>query len=108
MADNVFSNLETFARSGTGQYIKFDETGEPIEGIYLGYEMEDDHFNPGQKRIVYELEINNEKKALASGAKRLARAMLAAKPEVGNFIRITRLGEGFETNYTVETSEIPF
>lgn len=106
---NPLANLEEFAKGKSTTFIKFDDfDGEPIEAIYLGYAVEDDNFNPGEKKIVYELEINNERKALGSSSKRLARAMLAANVEAGNFVRITRMGEGFETNYTVETSDIPF
>ncbi len=105
MAD--YDSLETFARSGTSQYIKFDEMN-PVEGIYTGFSLEPDVFNPGEQRVIYDLEINNERKTIASSSKRLARAVLAAKPEAGNFIRITRTGEGFDTNYTVETSDLPF
>jgi hypothetical protein len=108
MADQDYSELEDFAKSGTAGYIKFDESGEPIEGVYLGFELEDDNFNPGEKRPVYNIEIDHDKKALGSSSKRLARAMLAARPKVGDFIRITRTGDGYDTNYAVETSDIPF
>lgn len=100
--------LQDFAAGGfNSQYLKV-EAGVPIEGIYLGYTMEDDRFNPGKKRVVYEIEVNQQKKFLGSGSKRLAQAMLAADPTVGEFVRITRKGAGFETDYLVETQDIPF
>lgn len=100
--------LQDFAGGGgNSQYLKM-EVNVPIEGIYLGYTMEDDRFNPGKKRVVYELEVNQQKKFLGSGSKRLAQAMLAANPNVGEFVRITRIGIGFDTNYKVETQDIPF
>ena len=110
MADTTTTtsnDLQGFASGGDSQYIKM-ETGIPVEGLYLGYTMEDDKFNPGDKRIVYQLEIGQLKKFLGSGSKRLARAILAANPAVGEFIRITRVGVGFDTNYKVETQDIPF
>ena len=109
MAEN-YNELEEFARGGVGQYIKFDESNTPIEGIYLGYELEDDNFNPGEKKVVYNIEIGQEKKSLSSASKRLARAVLSAKPEIGNFIRITKIpGETvYDTLYQAETSDIPF
>lgn len=105
-----FDELAEYAKGGIGQYIKFDESNVPIEGIYLGYELEDDNFTPGEKKIVYNIEVSQEKKSLSSGSKRLARAVLAAKPELGNFIRITRVpgATQYDTTFEVVTSDIPF
>lgn len=104
-----FADLEEFAKDKGSQYVKFGDTEDNvIEGMYLGYELEDDTFNPGQKRVVYLLEVDQMKKSLSSSSKRLAQAMLAAKPDAGNFIRITKTGEEYTTDYTVEVSELPF
>lgn len=107
---NPDQELEEFASGSAMGFIKFDEANEPIEGIYLGYAMEDDNFNPGLKKVVYNIEINQEKKSLSSGSKRLARALLDAKPVVGNFIKVTRIlgATQYDTTYTVETSDLPF
>ena len=105
-----FSNLEDYAKGGSSQFVKFDEANTPIEGMYLGYELEDDSFNPGEKKVVYNIEINQEKKSLSSGSKRLARAVLGAKPEVGHFIKITKIpgATQYDTTFDVQTSDLPF
>lgn len=103
-----FEELEKFSQGGGSQYIRFSAETPTFEGVYLGYEFEDDTFNPGEKKVVYHIEIDRERKMLSTGSKRLARAIIAAKPVVGEFIRVTRVGESFETDYKVETSELPF
>ena len=108
MDQNANEALKDFAAGGASQYIKFDEYENVVEGIYIGYSIEDDNFNPGQQKVVYELEMANERKIISSGSKRLARAVLKSEPKEGQFIRITRTGEGFDTNYEVTTSDIPF
>lgn len=100
--------LEAFANGSNSPYLRFDADGTPIIGVWLGYEWEEDNFNPGQKRPVYLIEVNQEKKMLSSSSRRLAQAVLKANPKTGDFIKVTRVGEGFDTNYEVEISEIPF
>ncbi len=104
------SALEDFIGSGSGAFLKFDESGEPIEGIYKGCEMEDDPFKPGEPRMVYSLEVDGQPRTLASGSKRLAKALLKKNPKVGDYIKITRSGSGFDTDYEVEVSKdgMPF
>lgn len=101
------SALKNFVGSATSKYLKFDETNT-IEGVYLGCRMEDDPFNPGQVRMVYEFEIDQQPKVLNSGSNRLAKAFLKADPKLGQFIRVIRVGEGFNTNYKVDVSDLPF
>lgn len=102
-----FKQLQDFL--GDADFVSFDESNEPITGVYIGFEFVEDNFNPGKQKVNYLLEIENEQKALSSASKRLARAFIGAKPAIGNFIKITRTGEGFDTQYKVEVSEdIPF
>lgn len=104
-----FDALSGFATGG-GQYIKFDDSNEPIEGLYVGYFIEDDPFNPGRQRVNYQIEIDQQERILASGSKRLAKEIAEKQPTPGSFIKITRVpGETqYDTTFTVETSDIPF
>lgn len=96
----------------TGVFINFGQGDEnhPIEGIYVGCNIEDDPFNPGRQRMVYEIEIADETKSLVSGSKRLAQQMLDVNPEPGVFIKITRIlgATQYDTTFKVETSPTPF
>jgi hypothetical protein len=95
---------------GSGGFLKFTDEQPTIEGIYLGCNIEDDPFNPGQQRMIYDIEIDGERKTLTSSSKRLATGVLQANPNAGAFIKITRIGEGFDTQYKVEINQdgMPF
>lgn len=92
---------------GNSQFLQFDEEGR-IEGSYLGCQLEDDNFNPGQQRVSYMFDMDGEQKGFGSSSKRLAKAFLKANPKVGETVRITRTGEGFDTQYEVEVNPLPF
>ena len=108
----TMEDLQNYAEGSGSPYLTFDPSGVPIEGLYLGYEWETDPFGKeaGAKRPVYYIEINQEKKMLGSSSRPLAKAMIKAKPEVGNFIKITKIqGETqYDVTYEIETSDIPF
>lgn len=95
-------DLTNFAE---GDYLNFKARGNVIEGIYQGYTIEEDTFNPGQKRPIYAIEVEGKQKKLGSSSKRLANAFLDVNPEKGDFIRITRTGERFNTQFSVEKSK---
>jgi len=92
---------------GNSPYLQFDEGGE-LTGIYLGCQREDDPFNPGEQRMSYLMDVDGEQKGLGSGSKRLAKAFLKVNPKVGDYVKIKRLGEGFDTQYEVEANPLPF
>lgn len=110
MAEENFDQLVEFAKGGGGQFIKFDDSMTSIEGLYLGYNLEDDSFNPGEKKAVYHFEINQDKKSLSSSSKRLARAIVAARPTPGCFIKVTRIpgSSQYDTKFEVQVSDTPF
>lgn len=87
---------------GPSQFLKFTpENDFTIEGIFRGLKVEDDQFNPGQKRLVIDIEVDGEIRKLGTGSKRLAKKLLSAKVTPGTHFKILRFGEGFETNYEV-------
>lgn len=101
------TNAPIGAFLGNSQYLQFDEEGV-IEGSYLGCQLEDDNFNPGQQRVAYLFDLDGEQKAFSSSSKRLAKAFLKANPKVGDTVRITRTGEGYDTQFDVEANPTPF
>jgi hypothetical protein len=108
--NSINDPLKEFLNSGGSA--NFGEENNPIEGIYVGCTMEDDSFNPGRQRMVYDIEIEGENKQLTSGSKRLAKEMLSVDPIPGDFIRITRIlgATPYDTTFKVEKSPegIPF
>lgn len=88
---------------GKSNFINFEEGG--VEGIYKGVSQEEDPFTAGEIRLVYVIEIEGEEKKLSSRSKRLAKEFLKKNPKVGDFIRITRSGEGFKTDYELEVGK---
>ncbi len=96
----------------TGGFLSFGQGDDnhPVEGVYVGCNIEDDPFNPGRQRISYDIEVDGETKSLVSGSKRLATAMLEANPEPGILLRITKIlgTTQYDTTFTVETNPTPF
>ena len=93
---------------GPSMWLKFTEDNDfTLIGIYRGAVTEDDPFNPGEKRLVFDFEIDKEIKKLGSGSRKLAKKFIAAKVKAGDTVRIVRYGEGFDTNYDVKVVETP-
>ena len=90
----------------TGDYLSFKVT-PIIRGAYKQSYVEDDPFakKPGEKRVVYILEVNGEDKKLTSKSKRLASAIFGLKLNAGELIEIERIGVSFDTEYRVERVE---
>lgn len=88
---------------GNSGFLKFEDTGEPLEGIYRGCKLEPDPFGEGE-RIAYTLDVNGEPKVLGSGSKRLAKEVLRVNPKNGTYVKIYRIGSGFDTTYKMEVS----
>ena len=108
--DNTLKVLKEFVDDNP--YLKLNDDNNLIEGIYMGVVADVIQSREGDERPVmrYSIEVKQKVKELSSSSKRLAEAMLKAKPRVGEFIRITRIpGESqYDTQFTVETSDIPF
>ena len=96
MADDLKSFI------GESIFIKFSDVN-PIEGTYLGYNIEDDQFNPGTKKLVVAMSIDGKEKRFSSKSTRLARALLDI--EVGQKISVERTGQLMKTNYTIKVLE---
>lgn len=97
--NQVLDNYISTAAIEAG-YAKFDENGM-LEGVFTGYTMEADPFNKGKERVSYGLKIDDSDVKLGSSSIRLAKAFKKAGVKAGDQIRIIRIGEGFETMYSV-------
>ncbi len=88
-------------------YIKMKETN-PVEGIYLGVDMEEDTFNPGKKLLAYKIGIEGKEKILKSGSLKLAQLFKEKNPKPSDFIRITLSEDGFSYTLEISPDGIPF
>lgn len=79
------------------------EDGETVVGIYQGYAIVDDAFNPGKEKVQYELQIDGKTKYWKSGSG--AVAMFFDQVPKGGKVKITASGEGMKRRYDVEKVE---
>lgn len=91
--------IEDFTKNDS--FLSFDPTkGNEIEGTYRGYKIEEDELNQGEEKVIYSIQGTDGKlRKLTSRSKRLAKQFISVK--IGESIRITRFGEGFQTQYQV-------
>lgn len=94
-------NLKQWARDNNPN-LKFED-GDVIEGIYKGYTVVPDNFNPGKEKVRYEIEIEGKVKYWSSGSGAIAMQFDSAK--VGQMVSIGATGEGMKRRYAVEFLE---
>lgn len=76
------------------------EVGETIEAVYLGFKEVDDNRNPGETKIRYRFEINQDEKWFESKA--AAIAMTLDKCPEGGVVRIEKILVEGKNRYKVE------
>ena len=94
---------EEIEKSLAGQYLKFDETGKigPLRVTELKrVEAPDPKYADTEgKRYEIWFEEDGDEMVLTTTSKRLIKELIGV--EVGDVIEITRVGEGFSTQYSV-------
>lgn len=91
-------SLKQWARDNNPN-LRFED-GETIIGIYKGYQIVPDAFNPGQEKVQYEIEIDGKKKFWANKSGMIA--MKFDQGRIGQEVSIMATGEGLKRRYTVE------
>lgn len=104
MADQAITDF----LNESSDFLSFDNSGGVIAGLYTGVALEEDRWNPGKKRMVYSFEIGGKTKKLGSGSTRLAKEFARVDAQPGEFLKITRTGDRFDTQFSIEKSDIPF
>lgn len=90
---------------GDSPWVKFDEEGTPIEGIYKGVREEQSNLDPEKMTLIYSIEIDGKVKELTCGSKRLAGLFMQKQPKIGAYIGITRKGKGTKTTYELVVND---
>ncbi|MDD5006375.1 MAG: hypothetical protein PHS93_08375 [Candidatus Omnitrophica bacterium] len=85
-------------------YIKLEE-GEPLTCRFLRYQEFVDKDNEDREKVRYFLEVSGIEKTLESQSVKLAEEMSKAKE--GDWVKITRKGQGRNTTYSVEVLPDP-
>lgn len=83
------------------------EDGETVVMIYKGFSIVPDRFNPGQETVSYLLQYPDTKKATNWNKGSLKVAAQMKSIQVGEWISITRFGEGMQTTYKIKKVEEP-
>jgi hypothetical protein len=92
-------SLDQFLKDNA-KYIKIND-GESIEVEYQSYRVIADRFNPGEETIEWSFKYPEAEKSIpwTNKSKSVIEDMKKFKP--GEFIRVTRTGEGPKTTYEI-------
>ena len=94
--------LKKWARDNNPN-IQFGD-GDTITGIYKGYTIVPDAFNPGKEKVQYTIEIDGKAKFWKNGNGKIAMQFNDAK--IGSEVSIMAIGEGMKRRYTVEFAKV--
>ena len=90
--DNYIKENAKFLRVGDG---------ESIVLIYKGYSVVDDRFNPGKKVVSYLFQYTDSDKTIPWNKSSSKVAVQMAKFAPGDKLKISRLGEGPASTYSI-------
>lgn len=92
-------SLDQFLKDNA-KYIKIND-GESIDVEYQSFRVIGDRFNPGEETIEWSLRYPDAEKAIpwTNKSKKVVLEMKNIQP--GEFIRISRTGEGPKTQYSI-------
>lgn len=79
--------------------------GESFEGVYRGYKITSNQFDPEKETVVYKLEYTDGKPAFFQTAS-VAVARVLGKFKGGETVKIVRHGEGTKTKYEIKSPDI--
>ena len=101
MSENQDQTLDAYIRDNM-KFIKVND-GESVIETYQGYEIVPDNFNPGQKTIAWQFDINGRTVSWTNGTSKVANQMKNFQP--GDRLKISRSGIGPKTTYTITKAE---
>jgi hypothetical protein len=90
-------NLNEFIESNS-KFLSFEEN-VPVRMKYLGCEICTSSFDPKKEVVVYTMEIEGKEKLWRTSSLHVSKAF--AKLEKGDFVEISRTGDGRSTRYTI-------
>lgn len=88
----------------TSPFLKF-ESGDAIHGVYTGYQMIADPFNPDKEKVRYKIEVAGKTKYFDSANSRIA--MTFDNIAIGEEVIIAATGEGMKRRYSVALANPP-
>lgn len=76
------------------------KSGDSFSGIFRGAKATTNPFDDSKELMLYDIEVDGVKKSFKSASVRIARELSRAKE--GDFVTISREGDGLKTNYTIK------
>lgn len=98
-------DLDSFIKSNR-KYVSIQD-GETFKGIYQGFKIVADRFNPGKETVAYMFQVPGSQEMLPWTKASPKIALQMKKFGVGDVLEITRFGEGTDTKYHIRASVNP-
>lgn len=99
-------DLDSFIKSNR-KYVSIQD-GETFKGIYQGFKIVPDRFNPGKETVAYMFQVPNSQEMLPWTKASPKIALQMKKFGVGDVLEITRYGIATETKYLIRKAQEEF
>lgn len=98
-------DLDSFIKSNR-KYVSIQD-GETFKGVYQGFKILPDRFNPGKETVAYMFQVGDSESLLpwTKASPKIALQMKKFGP--GDVLEITRFGEGTDTKYHIRAAADP-